>query len=96
MPVARRIGGGVAAAVIRTAELAGLYNRSNRDFVLPEPVVHSPPGPIVRVYHGGRRLNEWEYEVGESIPGSGILDLVRLQQWAPGAHNRLVADYTAA
>jgi hypothetical protein len=76
--------------------LSGLYDRINRDFLLPEGALHTPPRPVVKVYHGGRRLDPYEYVVLESVSGSGTFDLVRLTSWAPGPDNRLIVDYVPA
>jgi len=67
--------------------LTGAYNGVNRDFLLPEGAVHTPPSPVVKVYHGGRRLNAYEYQVLESVSGSGVFDKVHLTSWAPGSDN---------
>jgi len=76
--------------------LTGSYDGVNRDFLLPEGAVHTPPRPVVKVYHGGRRLDPYEYEIQESVIGSGIFNLVHLTRWAPGPNNRLIADYAPA
>jgi hypothetical protein len=98
MPVARTIRDDGAAEFFRyNVVLIGTYNRYNREFILPEPVIHDPPNGIqVIAYHGGRRLNPWEYEITSTILGSGILDLLRLTLWSPGPNNKIVVDYKRA
>lgn len=76
--------------------LIGPCDGVNRMFALPEPAVHEPPKRQVKVYHGGRRLNMYEYDVLESVPGSGQYDRVKLTSWAPNPQNQLVADYYVA
>lgn len=75
--------------------LVGPYNGINRLFALPEPAVHEPPKLQVKIYHGGRRLNAYEYSVIESVPGSGHFDHIQLA-WAPTSKTQLVADYYVA
>jgi hypothetical protein len=86
----------VGSSEKQNVPLTGVYDRLNRDFLLPEGAIHTPPRPVVKVYHGGRRLDPYEYEVRESVLGSGVFDLVRLTSWAPGPDNRLIADYAPA
>src|SRR5512136_3216697 len=73
--------------------LLGVYDSTNRIFALPEPAAYNPPSMDVRVYHGGRRLNTYEYQVKESVPGSGNFDRIHLTSWAPSPRTQLVADY---
>lgn len=77
-------------------ELTGSYDASNRVFSFPEPVLHAPPSVAVRLYHGGRRMRSWEFEIFESVVGSGDLDRVRILAFAPNSTGVLFADYTAA
>ena len=77
--------------------LTGNYDNSNRIFDLPggDAAVHDPPRRILKVIHGGRRLQyPLEYDVEESFPGSGI-NRVRTK-FAPQPESRLYADYVAA
>lgn len=74
--------------------LDGTYDNSNRVYALPagDSAVHDPPRRIVKVIHGGRRLQyPLEYDVEESFPGSGI-NRVRVK-FAPQPESRLYADY---
>src|SRR5512137_2181252 len=90
-------GRNIAALTVREGiPLIGPCDGLNRDFALPEPAVHDPPKRQVKVYHGGRRLNTYEYDVLESVPGSGLFDLVKLTSWAPYSQTQLVADYYVA
>ena len=74
--------------------LLGVYNEENKEFFLPEPAVHDPPGRQVKVVHGSRRLQyPTEYTITESSPGR--LDKVVLV-FAPRSTGRLYADYLAA
>jgi len=75
--------------------LSGVCDGLNRLFILPEPAFVDLPYSVVRVYHGGRKLNDYEYQVLESVPGSGNYDRVKLTSWAPSSRTQLVADYTA-
>jgi hypothetical protein len=88
-------GGALLLRVRENIALIGVYNDANKDFYLPEPAVHDPPRSQVKVYHGGRRLFEYEYEVLESVPGGGF-DLVRIRHFTPQTTSRLRADYIAA
>lgn len=77
-------------------ELAGDYDAANRVYEFPEPVVHTPPTVAVRLYHGGRRMRGAEFQIFESVEGSGDLDRVRILAFAPNPSSILLADYTAA
>lgn len=77
-------------------ELDGVYDAANRIYEFPEPVVHTPPTVAVRLYHGGRRMRGSEFELFESVVGSGDLDRVRILSFAPNPSSVLFADYTAA
>lgn len=87
-------GGALLLRVRENIALIGVYDNANKDFYLPEPAVHDPPRSQVKVYHGGRRLLEPEYEVLESVPGGGF-DLVRIRYFTPQTTSRLRADYVA-
>ena len=76
-------------------ELSGNYDGSNRVFEFPEPVLHSPPNRVVRLYHGGRRMKYLEFVIFESVVGGGY-DRVRLTEFSPGPNAVLFADYQAA
>jgi len=93
--ILRPVYAGTGANAEKTAELSGTYDGTNRIFELPEPVLHSPPIPSVKLYHGGRRMKHREFEVFESVVGSG-LDRVRLTEFSPGPNAILFADYQAA
>jgi hypothetical protein len=88
-------GGGRSTKERFGVTLTGTYNGSNREFALPEPVLHNPPNVAVRLYNGGRRVKMEEFELFESVPGAG-LDRVRILQFAPRSTGRLFADYQAA
>ena len=76
--------------------LLGAYDSVNREFQFPQPVAFDPLHNTVAIYHGGRRLNVYEYLIVESSPGSGVYNQLRLTQWAPDSRHRLIADYVAA
>lgn len=87
-----------AVPLLRVREnvaLIGNYDGINRTFYLPEPAIHDPPRSQVKVYHGGRRLSETEYDIRESVPGNGY-DLVYILCFTPQQTSRLRADYIAA
>lgn len=85
---------GVAATVREDQPLVGLYDSNNRDFYLPnnEHAIYDPPRKTIKVYHNGRRLQQAEYAILESVPGEGH-NLVRLLAFAPHTSSRLTADY---
>lgn len=88
-------GTGVAPTNVRENQLlVGTYDGSNKDFYLPggDKAVHDPPKSQVKVYHSGRRLLPSEYEVLETVPGTGY-DLVRIKMFTPRATSKLFADY---
>jgi hypothetical protein len=74
--------------------LTGAYNGRNRVFFLPEAAVHEPPTSIIKLYHGGRRLQPIEYAAIESFPGSGY-DRVCII-FAPQTTSQIYADYNVA
>lgn len=77
-------------------ELSGGYDAGNRVYEFPEPVIHTPPTVAVQLYHGGVRMLAREFEIFESVEGSGDLDRVRILAFAPNPTSVLFADYTAA
>lgn len=85
-------GGALLLRVRENIALIGIYDGANKDFYLPETAVHDPPRSQVKVYHGGRRLSDIEYDVLESVPGGGH-DLVRIRHFTPQSTSRLRADY---
>jgi hypothetical protein len=74
--------------------LIGTYNGSNRTFLLPEVALYDPPTYKIRIYHGGRRVQETEFTVTETTPGSGY-DRIHLH-FTPQTASQLYADYVAA
>lgn len=88
-------GGALLLRIRENVALIGTYDNINKDFYLPEPAIHGPPRSQVKVYHGGRRLWTEEYEILESVPGSGY-NLVRILQFTPQTTSKLYADYIAA
>ena len=90
--------GGTTTVNVRENQLlVGTYDGVNKDFYLPsgDKALHNPPREQVKVYHSGRRLLPTEYEVLETVPGSGY-DLVRIKMFTPNVTSKLFADYVIA
>jgi hypothetical protein len=83
---------GFSEATRENILLTGTYDGVNKDFYLPEYAIYDPPRKTVRVYHNGRRLLPTEYEVLESVPGSGY-NLIRIKMFTPNSTSKLYADY---
>ena len=73
--------------------LIGAKDGVNRAYNTPEPFIHLP-GNSVRVIHCGRRINDDEFSVSESIPGMGF-DTILLT-FAPTERSTVRGDYIAA
>jgi hypothetical protein len=95
-PVAGGGGGSLYSTLRWNITLTGTYDGVNRVFTIPDPVVYTPPFPIVKLYHGGRCMKLSEFEVYENVPASGDYNRVRLLEFAPRATDLLFADYIAA
>lgn len=85
----------LAERVRENVALVGALDGSNRTFSIPDPegAIHLPPNRQVRVIHGTRRVQPYEFSVTEASPG--VVTAVTLI-FSPNERGRVYADYVVA